>query len=191
MKFEYMFNIHFSYLPSYKGCWNSIHPILNGDDSSGVTLHLIDQGIDTGDIVDQIKFDIDKEETSFSLYEKFISNGIVLFSRNILGLISGNFSHKPQPVVNSSYYSRNTIKTENLEINVRMTWEQIDRHVRAFSFPVYQVASFEGRPVYNTSIVSTHPGTRFGLIAREGEVHSDVQCIDAVVRLWHRPSVSI
>ena len=51
-----LFNIHFSLLPRYKGMYTSILPILNGDKISGVTLHKIDRGIDTGDIIDKCSF---------------------------------------------------------------------------------------------------------------------------------------
>ncbi|MCU7960856.1 MAG: hypothetical protein KZQ58_12860 [gamma proteobacterium symbiont of Bathyaustriella thionipta] len=48
-----LYNIHFSKLPAYKGMYTSAWPILNGELESGVTLHRIDHGIDTGDIIDQ------------------------------------------------------------------------------------------------------------------------------------------
>ena len=51
-----LYNIHFSYLPAYKGMFTSALPIKNGEVDSGVTLHKIESGIDTGDIIDQIKF---------------------------------------------------------------------------------------------------------------------------------------
>ena len=43
-----LFNIHFSLLPAYKGMYTSALPILNGEKKTGVTLHCIDAGIDTG-----------------------------------------------------------------------------------------------------------------------------------------------
>ena len=53
-----LFNIHFSLLPKYRGCHTNFYQIYNGEKFSGITLHKIDQGIDTGDIVDQLKFKI-------------------------------------------------------------------------------------------------------------------------------------
>ena len=47
--------------------YTSYWPIKNGEKKSGVTLHKIDSGIDTGDIISQLSFDID-EDTLFSLY---------------------------------------------------------------------------------------------------------------------------
>ena len=53
-----LFNIHFSYLPEFKGMYTSAIPILQGSTHTGVTLHGIDQGIDTGPIIAQEKFEI-------------------------------------------------------------------------------------------------------------------------------------
>ena len=62
-----LFNIHFSLLPAYKGVYTSIFPILNGEQYTGVTLHKIDSGIDTGAIVDQMKIEIKLTFTSSTL----------------------------------------------------------------------------------------------------------------------------
>jgi len=51
-----LFNFHFSLLPKYRGCHTNFLQILNGEKYSGVTLHLIDRGIDTGKIIDHIKY---------------------------------------------------------------------------------------------------------------------------------------
>lgn len=69
-KSKQIYNIHFSYLPYYRGVYTSIFPILNNESYSGVTLHIIDEGIDTGDIIDQIKFNI-KNYTAWDLYNKY------------------------------------------------------------------------------------------------------------------------
>lgn len=50
-----LFNIHFSLLPKYKGMYTSALPILNNEKETGVTLHKIDTGIDTGEIIAQRK----------------------------------------------------------------------------------------------------------------------------------------
>lgn len=53
-----LYNIHFSNLPSYKGMYTSVMPLINGENMCGVTLHKIDDGIDTGDIIAQKLFAI-------------------------------------------------------------------------------------------------------------------------------------
>ena len=50
-----IFNIHFSLLPKYRGVYTSSLPLLNDETETGVTLHQIDSGIDSGCIISQIK----------------------------------------------------------------------------------------------------------------------------------------
>ena len=68
-----LFNIHFSNLPAYKGMYTSALPLLNDEKESGVTLHYIDSGIDTGDIIDQLTFPIDRNRHCKKLKRKSIS----------------------------------------------------------------------------------------------------------------------
>jgi methionyl-tRNA formyltransferase len=68
-----LFNIHFSLLPKYKGMYPSALPILFGETETGVTLHRIDSGIDTGDIIAQKEISISRDETAKSLHNKLIN----------------------------------------------------------------------------------------------------------------------
>ncbi len=79
----HLYNIHFSALPAYKGMYTSALPLLNGDTESGVTLHKIDKGIDTGDIIDQIIFKIDKDENARDLYGKYLFHAKDLLESNV------------------------------------------------------------------------------------------------------------
>ena len=67
-----LYNIHFSLLPKYRGMYTSAFPILNGEEKSGVTLHKIDNGIDTGDIISQICFELSPMITSRELDRKSV-----------------------------------------------------------------------------------------------------------------------
>ena len=81
-----LYNIHFSLLPKYKGMYTSTHPILNDEKYAGVTLHFIDAGIDTGDIIDQEQFEIGNSDCR-ELYMKYIEYGTAVVLRNIDNLI--------------------------------------------------------------------------------------------------------
>jgi len=176
-------NLHFSLLPAYKGCWTSVLPILHGETRSGVTLHLIDPGIDTGPIIDQTAFVLDAEETAFGLYQRYTAEGVALVERNLDAILAGAFSARPQPLEGSSHYGRKTFDPGRTEIDPRLTAEQIDRFVRALYFPAYQTATWAGRPVDRVSVVAPGCETRIGTVSAEGADFTDLQCIDAVVRL--------
>ena len=74
-----LFNIHFSNLPKYKGAYTSIMPLLYGESETGVTLHKIDSGVDTGDIVDQMTFAIGLQDSARMLYDNYNKYAFLLF----------------------------------------------------------------------------------------------------------------
>lgn len=134
-----LFNIHFSYLPEYKGMYTSIWPILDGKSFTGVSLHRIDHGIDTGDIIAQKKIEISPEVRSRDLYDSFLMEGTKIFREFLPRIISTNISSFPQPSSNSSYNSKNSIDFKLLTIDLNQTAQSIHNQIRAFSFPEYQL----------------------------------------------------
>lgn len=134
-----LFNIHFSLLPEYKGMYTSALPILHNKKSSGVTLHKIDRGIDTGDIIAQKEFSIDESETARTLYAKYIKHGTQLVIEQLASVLSNSYSARQQPTENSTYFSKKTIDYSNLEIDLNATADQINAQIRAFTFREYQL----------------------------------------------------
>jgi len=63
-------NVHASLLPKYRGPSPIQNAILNGETETGITIMLMDKGIDTGDILAQRGVAIDKDETSIELSQK-------------------------------------------------------------------------------------------------------------------------
>ena len=63
-------NIHPSYLPHYKGIDAVGQALEDNATFTGVTVHYVDEGMDTGTIIDQVKIDINKNETRESLETK-------------------------------------------------------------------------------------------------------------------------
>ena len=138
-KTDRFFNMHFSALPKYKGMFTAVLPILNGEKQTGVTLHRMDNGIDTGDIVDQIIFDIMPEDTSHDLYFKCLDYGFDLFKKNIDKLIANKFTSRKQGARGASYYSKNEIDFGNIKIDFNKTSFEIYNQIRALIFPEYQL----------------------------------------------------
>ncbi|MFA5426928.1 MAG: methionyl-tRNA formyltransferase [Sulfurimonas sp.] len=63
-------NLHASILPRYRGASPIQQALLNGDTKTGVTAMLMDEGLDTGDIIKIKEIDIDKTEMSESLFDR-------------------------------------------------------------------------------------------------------------------------
>lgn len=179
-----LYNIHFSLLPAYKGMYTAALPILYGESYTGVTLHCIDSGIDTGDIIDQTKIRITNKETAFSLYHKLLNKGTDLIIKNLDKLLRGNYTCYPQPPVGSSYYSKNAIDYTNLSINLNCTAEQIDQQVRAYYFPVFQMPIVHNIPIHHTKILKSRSEKKPGIILKETDNFIVLSTIDYDIKLF-------
>ena len=167
-----LFNIHFSLLPAYKGMYTSAMPLLNGEDKSGVTLHKIDKGIDTGEIIDQLSFPLNIATTAEKLYKLYLKYSYELFKKNIENLILNKFTIINQPAINSTYYSKSTINYSSLTIDLNSTAHQISNQIRAYYFPVYQVPTVLGDRIAYTEIKATKSKLRPGCsLERDSKSH--------------------
>jgi methionyl-tRNA formyltransferase len=62
--------IHASLLPKYRGGAPIPWCIINGEKESGISFFYLEDGVDTGDIIAQVSYPIDYEDTCASVYEK-------------------------------------------------------------------------------------------------------------------------
>ena len=91
-----LFNFHFSLLPKYRGCHTNFYQIFMGEKKSGVTLHEIDDGIDTGKIIDKLSFPIHINTTAYENYIKLLKKSFVLFKKNINKILINKYNIKKQ-----------------------------------------------------------------------------------------------
>ncbi len=154
-----LFNVHFSKLPKYRGVYTSLFPLLYGETESGVTLHKIDEGIDTGDIIDQLTFSIQEIKSSRELYFTYMKKAEVIIDNNIDSLIEGNFVSHPQPKKMASYFSRSSIDLTSINVNFDKKAIDVINQIRAFSFKEYQLPVCFNYPIceaFNTKVISKH-----------------------------------
>jgi methionyl-tRNA formyltransferase len=173
-----VFNIHFSKLPAYKGQYTSSWPILNNEIESGVTLHKIDNGIDSGSIVDQYSFPINKNETARSLYLKYIEYGTKLIIKNLQNLILNNYECNSQSHINSSFYGIKSINYSNLILDYNKTAFQISLQLRAFSFLEYQLPKYNNYEIHNFKILDSKSYLKSGKLISENSKSFMISTID-------------
>jgi methionyl-tRNA formyltransferase len=131
-------NVHPGKLPSYRGTFPTPWCILNNENSFGVTLHYMDQGIDTGDILVQREFPILNDETGHELYKRAMRICASLLLDNIDGVLAGSIKRTPQ-VGCGSYYSK--IEARH-EINWNSPRKSILNQVRVHAEPYYPAYTF-------------------------------------------------
>lgn len=99
-------NLHISYLPWNRGADPNVWSFLD-DSPKGVTIHYIDEGIDTGDILVQEGVSLDnRNETLGSSYEKLHRAIQSLFKQNWVQLRDGSLQARPQPAAGSLHFSK-------------------------------------------------------------------------------------
>ena len=179
-----LYNIHFSLLPAYKGMYTSAWPILNHEKFSGVTLHEINRGIDTGDIIDQQSFELSDTETVQTLYRKYLVNGTNLMKKNLQSLIEDTFSKRPQTAAGSTYYSKKSIDYKFLKISLNVTAAQLDAQIRAFSYREYQIPIVHSYSVNRSTITTEQSTLAPGRIMIDQEEFLVVSTIDFNVTLF-------
>ena len=179
-----LYNIHFSMLPKYKGMYTSILPILGNETETGVTLHKIKVGIDTGEVIEQKKVKIEQNDTSLDLYKKLIGNGTELVIKNLGRLISGDMDAAPQDKFGSTYYSTSTIDFKNLNLDVKKTAYQIQNQIRAFCFRPYQLMNWKGIQYIECKILDDMSVEKAGTVLEDTEIYTKIATIDYDVFLY-------
>jgi methionyl-tRNA formyltransferase len=179
-----LYNIHFSKLPAYKGMYTSALPLLNGENDSGVTLHEIDAGIDTGDVIDQIVFPIEYSDTARHLYGKYLVNSKNLLEKNIIKLLDGNIKSTHQSAIGATYFSKRAVDYRNVSVDLVATANQIVNQIRAFTFPEYQVPKVGNFFVSSAAIKNTKSFIKPGTLLAVTETELHLSSIDYDVVLY-------
>ncbi len=128
-----LINFHGAYLPHYRGANVLNWVLVNGETETGVTLHYIDEGIDTGDILAQKKVSISHTDDAYTLSNKLETEAIHLFTEIWPKLKNGTIQGTPQDHSEATYYKRRT--WEDGEINWCKTAIDIYNLVRALVRP--------------------------------------------------------
>ena len=89
-------NLHVSLLPQYRGAAPIQWSLINGDKQTGVTVMHIDEGLDTGDIIDVLPIDIEENETQEELFGKVTEKGKVFLSQVMENVVKGDYTRTPQ-----------------------------------------------------------------------------------------------
>ena len=90
-------NVHPSMLPKYRGAAPIQWAILNGDETTGVTIMYLDEGMDSGDIIVQEEVTIDPDETTGELWNRLSSIGAKLLKESVDKINNGTVKSVPQP----------------------------------------------------------------------------------------------
>lgn len=130
---KYTINFHGSLLPKYRGRTPHVWAIINNEQVTGITAHLISEGCDEGDIVLQKTIAIGAETSGADVLNIYRSN-YPSFINQVIDLIeTDNLFPVPQEHQRATYFGKRT--PEDGEINWDWQKERIKNWVRAMARP--------------------------------------------------------
>lgn len=123
-------NAHASLLPKYRGASPIQWAIVKGESVTGVTTMYMDEGMDTGDILETVSVDINPEETAEQLFCRLSSISAELTISTLDKIEKGNIVPCPQPSDGASYAP--IIKKEMARLDFNKTAEELHNAVRGY-----------------------------------------------------------
>ena len=187
---EGVVNFHNSPLPRYGGLNACTWALVNGEREHGVTLHYLDQGVDTGDIIGQTRFPIGDEMTALQLIMRCLQEGAQLFRRMLPEILNGTVQRTAQDGGQRSFYKKREIPNDG-RADFSWPYRKLHDFVRGLNFHplqnplAYPRAEFRGRPFYLDRIGWVESSVRHppGTVVEAAGGRLCVQVQDAVVRL--------
>ena len=107
-------NVHASLLPAYRGAAPIQYAVIDGLEKTGITIMQMDEGLDTGDIIDVLEIGIDPDETGGSLFDK-MSAAAGPFLLEVLGRIGEGTAVRTPQRGESSYAAMLTRETGRVD----------------------------------------------------------------------------
>jgi methionyl-tRNA formyltransferase len=178
-------NLHPALLPAYRGPSPGFWVLRNGERYTGATIHLMDEHLDTGDILLQTAFEIPDGITSAALEQRCAEVGAPLLAQAVRARAAGTATRTPQLSVGSSYYS--WPKDEDFSVPVKRSarWAyNFLRGVADWGGPLELLIGAERFPVRQA--LDYQPGAVLGQPYRRDGAELWAQCAPGVlhVLLW-------
>jgi methionyl-tRNA formyltransferase len=138
-------NLHASLLPKHRGASPIAGAILAGDAVTGITTMLMDEGMDTGDILLRHEIPIADNDTAGTLHDKMLEPGASLTVDTLRQLNNKTLTPAPQDNAEATYTK--ILTKEDGRIDWRLDAIHLDRIVRAFNPWPGAFATLQGNPL--------------------------------------------
>ena len=125
-------NVHASLLPAYRGAAPIQWAVINGDKESGVTIMQMDEGIDTGDMIEKAVVPIAEDETGGSLFDKLSHTGAKLCVKVLKDLEEGTAVREKQPEESTTPYAK-LIDKKMGEVDWKKSAKEIEQLIRGLN----------------------------------------------------------
>jgi methionyl-tRNA formyltransferase len=163
-------NVHFSLLPRWRGAVPVARAILEGDEVTGVSVILLDEGLDTGPVLRAVQEPIDPDDDAGSLGTRLAAIGGSLVVDVLYDLDGGRVAPTSQDHAAATYAGR-FLPTERV-IDWRQSAVSIVRRVRAFAPDPGATTTFRATPL-KILRAEVHPVGGWTVAPRAGAIGLD------------------
>ncbi|CAL9591501.1 methionyl-tRNA formyltransferase [Streptomyces sp. enrichment culture] len=121
-------NLHFSLLPAWRGAAPVQHALMAGDEITGASTFLIEEGLDSGPVYGTVTEEIRPTDTSGDLLTRLAFAGAGLLAATMDGIEDGTLQAVPQPAEGVTHAPKVTV--EDARVDWRAPALRVDRVVR-------------------------------------------------------------
>lgn len=178
-------NVHPSLLPKYRGCSPIQTALCNGDDKTGVTIILMDEGMDSGDIIDQKEIEINPNEDYTDLAHKLA----LLSAEMLVTCIPKYINGQIELVIQDDHQATFTKKIEKNygRIDWQKTAKEIFNQYRGYKLWPGSFTTFKNRKLdlieieYNNSLKIDDQYKNGQVFVQDRSVY--IKCSDGAVQI--------
>ena len=158
-------NIHASLLPKYRGAAPIQWAVIDGEKETGVTTMFMNEGLDTGDMLEKEVVPLDPKETGGSLHDKLSAVGGRLILSTLKGLEDGTLKGTPQTDEGSCYAKM--LKKSLGDIDWTMGGAAIERMIRGLNPWPSAYTSLHGKTlkIWDADVTDREYGVEPGTVA--------------------------
>ena len=174
-------NIHASLLPKYRGAAPINWAIINGEKETGITIMEIDEGLDTGDMLNYEKISIEEYDDSATIHDRLAILGGQLIAETIEDLKAGDIIKTPQD------NSLSTYAPMLLKSTGKIDWDssgvKIKNLVRGLKpWPsAYMVYKGQNVKIHKVKVIEKFPKQDNGIIVKVSDEGIYVNCEDSCI----------
>ena len=121
-------NLHFSLLPAWRGAAPVQHAVLAGDEVTGASAFLLEEGLDSGPVYGTVTELVRFDDTSGDLLDRLSRSGARLLVATMEGIENGQLEPRPQPADGVSLAPK--ISVEDARVDWNAPALRVDRLVR-------------------------------------------------------------
>ena len=121
-------NLHFSLLPAWRGAAPVQRAVMAGDDVTGASTFVLEEGLDTGPVLGTLTETVRPDDTSGTLLDRLAHAGAGLLVATMDGLADGSLHPVAQPVDGVSHAPK--LSTEEARVRWNLPAHVVDRLIR-------------------------------------------------------------